>query len=239
MSKHVKPFSQYIKESYGEYVEEPLGVDFSNTFGVRAYSTMYGSEGVITIQRKGNIDPEEFSQMINWVESQGYSVNMKQSYGEFDYDDDRYWYPRIVFNKSIEESVDSMPVDFKVDDYEILDNSITVLCYFPHETEVDTYDEVVIDRDDFESWVEENISLDWTDDYYDPSEFYGHGQKSGTLTIEEWWDQAEVKEVYGALEDYIKEKGIEIRPKFDRHMDAITKTQMEHDEDQLRREQGL
>lgn len=239
MSKHVKPFSQYIKESYGEYVEEPLGVDFSNTFGVRAYSTMYGSEGVITIQRKGNIDPEEFSQMINWVESQGYSVNMNQSYGEFDYDDDRYWYPRIVFNKSIEESVDSMPVDFKVDDYEILDNSITVLCYFPHETEVDTYDEVVIDRDDFESWVEENISLDWTDDYYDPSEFYGHGQKSGTLTIEEWWDQAEVKEVYGALEDYIKEKGIEIRPKFDRHMDAITKTQMEHDEDQLRREQGL
>lgn len=236
MSNYVKSFNGYLNESFDN---DQLGQDFSERFGVYAHSRMWGSEGIITIQQKRRIDPEEFSEMLNWVESQGYLVNTKQSYGEFESDDDRYWYPRIVFNKTIEESIDSVPADFKVDDYEILDNSITVLCYFPHETDVESYDEVVIDRDDFESWVGENINLDWTDDYYDPSDFYGHGQKSGTLTIEDWWNEAEVKEIYGALESYIKEKGIEVRPKFDHHMDAITKTQMDHDEAQLRREQGL
>lgn len=236
MSNYVKSFNGYLNESFDN---DQLGQDFSERFGVYAHSRMWGSEGIITIQQKRRIDPEEFSEMLNWVESQGYLVNTKQSYGEFESDDDRYWYPRIVFNKTIEESIDSVPADFKVDDYEILDNSITVLCYFPHETDVESYDEVVIDRDDFESWVGENINLDWTDDYYDPSDFYGHGQKSGTLTIEDWWNEAEVKEIYGALESYIKEKGIEVRPKFDHHMDVITKTQMDHDEAQLRREQGL
>ena len=174
MSNYVKSFNGYLNESFDN---DQLGQDFSERFGVYAHSRMWGSEGIITIQQKRRIDPEEFSEMLNWVESQGYLVNTKQSYGEFESDDDRYWYPRIVFNKTIEESIDSVPADFKVDDYEILDNSITVLCYFPHETDVESYDEVVIDRDDFESWVGENINLDWTDDYYDPSDFYGHGQK--------------------------------------------------------------
>jgi len=143
------------------------------------------------------------------------------------------------FRGYLNESIDSMPMDFKIDDYEIKNNSITVLCYFPHETDVENYDEVVIDRDDFESWASDNVDLDWVYDYYDPSSYDGHGQDSGTLTIEEWWEQADVKEVYRALEDYIKEKGIEVRPKFDHHMDAITKSQMDHDEYQLRGEQGL
>lgn len=109
MSKHIKPFNQYINESYTEYEEEQLGKDFSNEFGVRAYSTTYGSSGQITIQRKGDIRPDEFSQMMQWVEDQGYSVNQSQSYGDFDYDDDRYWYPRIVYSKPIsDEEMDRM-----------------------------------------------------------------------------------------------------------------------------------
>ena len=127
-----------------------------------------------------------------------------------------------TFGQYLAESMNAVPVDFEVDDYNFEDNSITVLCYFPHETDVETYDEVVIDRDDFESWVEENIGLDWTHDYHDPSDFYGHGQDSGTLTVEEWWEQADAKEIYGALKNYIKDKGIEVRPKFDHHMDDIT-----------------
>lgn len=100
MSKHIKPFNQYINESY---TEEQLGIDFSNEFGVRAYSTTYTNSGQITIQRKGDIRPDEFEEMMQWVEDHGYSVNKSQSYGDFDYDDDRYWYPRIVYSKPISD----------------------------------------------------------------------------------------------------------------------------------------
>jgi len=106
---HIKPFSQYVNESYGEYTEEQLGQDFSNHFDVRAYSTTYTNSGEITIQVRGDIHPEEFSQMMQWVEDQGYSVDREQSYNDFDYDDDRYWYPRIRFKKSIsDEEMDRM-----------------------------------------------------------------------------------------------------------------------------------
>lgn len=106
MSKHIKPFTQYIAESY---TEEQLGIDFSEQFGVRAYSTTYSTSGQITIQTKGDIHPEEFAEMVQWVENQGYSVDADQSDNHFDSDDDRYWYPRIVFNKSIsDEEMDRM-----------------------------------------------------------------------------------------------------------------------------------
>jgi hypothetical protein len=109
MHKHIKPFSQYITESFGDYTPEQLGVDFSNEFNVRAYSTTYTNSGEISIQQRGDIHPEEFSAMMQWVEDQGYSVDKEQSYPDFDYDDDRYWYPRIRFKKSIsDEEMDRM-----------------------------------------------------------------------------------------------------------------------------------
>jgi hypothetical protein len=109
MQKHIKPFSQYINESYEDYKPEQLGVDFSNEFNVRAYSDTYSTSGRITIQVRGDIHPEEFSQMMQWVEDQGYSVDQGQSYPDFDSDDDRYWYPRIVFKKSVsDEEMDRM-----------------------------------------------------------------------------------------------------------------------------------
>lgn len=103
MSNHIKPFSQYITESNGDYTPEKLGVDFSNKFRVRAYSDTYSNSGKITIMLKGDIYPDEFEQMIQWVESQGLSVDIDQSSSDFDSDDDRYWYPRIVFKKSISD----------------------------------------------------------------------------------------------------------------------------------------
>jgi len=109
MHKHIKPFDQYITESFGDYTPEQLGVDFSNEFNVRAYSTTYTNSGEISIQQRGDIHPEEFSAMMQWVEEQGYSVDKEQSYPDFDYDDDRYWYPRIRFKKSIsDEEMDRM-----------------------------------------------------------------------------------------------------------------------------------
>jgi hypothetical protein len=109
MHKHIKPFDQYITESFGDYTPEQLGVDFSNEFNVRAYSTTYTNSGEISIQQRGDIHPEEFSAMMQWVEDQGYSVDKEQSYPDFDYDDDRYWYPRIRFKKSIsDEEMDRM-----------------------------------------------------------------------------------------------------------------------------------
>ena len=109
MHKHIKPFDQYITESFGDYTPEQLGVDFSNEFNVRAYSTTYTNSGEISIQQRGDIHPEEFSAMMQWVEDQGYSVDREQSYPDFDYDDDRYWYPRIRFKKSIsDEEMDRM-----------------------------------------------------------------------------------------------------------------------------------
>ena len=109
MHKHIKPFDQYITESFGDYTPEQLGVDFSNEFNVRAYSTTYTYSGEISIQQRGDIHPEEFSAMMQWVEDQGYSVDKEQSYPDFDYDDDRYWYPRIRFKKSIsDEEMDRM-----------------------------------------------------------------------------------------------------------------------------------
>jgi len=90
MHKHIKPFSQYINESNEDYTPEQLGVDFSNEFRVRAYSNTYATSGEISIQVRGDIHPEEFSNMMKWVEDQ-------------DSDDDRYWYPRIRFKKSVSD----------------------------------------------------------------------------------------------------------------------------------------
>lgn len=100
MSNHIKPFSQYITESYNE---DRLGMQFSQHFDIRAYSDTYGNSGKITIQTRGEIYPDAFEEMIQWVESQGHSVDRDQSSSDFDSDDDRYWYPRIVFKKSISD----------------------------------------------------------------------------------------------------------------------------------------
>ena len=100
MHKHIKPFDQYITESFGDYTPEQLGVDFSNEFNVRAYSTTYTNSGEISIQQRGDIHPEEFSAMMQWVEDQGYSVDKEQSYPDFDYDA----YDRETYQAQLDEN---------------------------------------------------------------------------------------------------------------------------------------
>ena len=88
-----------ITESLNEGEEEQLADEFRNKFDVRASSMMWGDEGKIDIIIRSDILSGEFEKMIQWVEDKGYKVNRNQSENQFDYDDDRYWYPRIIFSK--------------------------------------------------------------------------------------------------------------------------------------------
>lgn len=84
-----------MKESLNENQLKDLGQQFSDKFNVRAY----GDLGRIEILQRGDIDKDEFEKMIQWVESKGYKVDRDQSNEWFDWDDDRYWYPRIKISK--------------------------------------------------------------------------------------------------------------------------------------------
>lgn len=74
---------------------EDLASEFAKEFDVRAY----GSFDKIEIIYRDDIDPTTFKAMIKWVEDKGYKVNTNQSDPLFDKDDDRYYYPRIIFSK--------------------------------------------------------------------------------------------------------------------------------------------
>ena len=88
-----------ITESLNEGEEEQLADEFRNKFDVRVSSMMWGNEGKIEILIRSDISDFEFEEMIQWVEDKGYKVNRNQSGNQFDYDDDRYFYPRIIFSK--------------------------------------------------------------------------------------------------------------------------------------------
>jgi len=101
-SHNFKPFMEILhaelgmNESLNENdAAEDLGMEFSKEFDVRAFSTPYKIE----IIYKDDIDPTTFKAMIKWVEDKGYKVNTNQSDPLFDKDDDRYYYPRIIFSK--------------------------------------------------------------------------------------------------------------------------------------------
>jgi len=84
-----------IKESLNENFDNTLGEEFEAEFGFRAYAE--GSR--LEIMHRDDIDKDTFEKMIQWVESKGYKVDRDQSTEWFDWDDDRYWYPRIIFSK--------------------------------------------------------------------------------------------------------------------------------------------
>ena len=84
-----------IKESLNENFDNTLGEEFEDEFGFRAYA----DSSRISIMHRDDIDKDLFEKMIQWVESKGYKVDKGQSDNMFDWDDDRYWYPRIQFSK--------------------------------------------------------------------------------------------------------------------------------------------
>ena len=88
-----------ITESLNEGEEEQLADEFSNKFNVKVSSMMWGNNGKIEIITQNDIQIADMENMIQWIEDKGYKVDRDQSENLFDYDDDRYFYPRIQFSK--------------------------------------------------------------------------------------------------------------------------------------------
>ena len=61
------------------------------------YVSTFGNKGEITIRQKSDVSEEDFKDLTSFLEDNGYTVDYEQSYRDFDYDDDRYWMPRIRF----------------------------------------------------------------------------------------------------------------------------------------------
>jgi hypothetical protein len=79
--------------------DEQLSNEFSDKFNVKVLSTMWGNNGKIEMITQNDIQIAEFEEMIQWIEDKGYKVDRNQSENLFEYDDDRYFYPRIQFSK--------------------------------------------------------------------------------------------------------------------------------------------
>jgi hypothetical protein len=88
-----------ITESLNEGEEEQLADEFSDKFNVKVSSMMWGNNGKIEIITQNDIQIADMENMIQWIEDKGYKVDRDQSENLFDYDDDRYFYPRIQFSK--------------------------------------------------------------------------------------------------------------------------------------------
>jgi len=115
------------------------------------------------------------------------------------------------FSQYIRESYhEDQKIDWKIDDYEknVYDNLLQVYCYNPNDLSEEEYKVVDLDLAEFEDWLADNVNLEWSHDYYDPSQYDAHGQDSGTLTVDEWWDSADIKEIYSAIKDYMASSGI-------------------------------
>jgi len=63
------------------------------------YVNTFGDKGEITIRQKSDVSEEDFNALTSFLEDKGYTVDYGQSYRDFDYDDDRYWMPRIRFKQ--------------------------------------------------------------------------------------------------------------------------------------------
>ena len=93
-----------LKEYFPDITENQEANDLESKFksafpDLRILVSMYGNTGTIQIILRDDIHPDEFSDMVKFVESLGYKVSQTQSENQFDWDDDRYWYPRIQFSK--------------------------------------------------------------------------------------------------------------------------------------------
>lgn len=64
-----------------------------------------------------------------------------------------------------------------------------------------------INRDEFEKFHEANDSLDYCEDFFNPDEYDGHGQRVGTMTWEEVYDSPKTLE--SLIKEYIQAVEIE------------------------------
>jgi hypothetical protein len=68
--------------------------------------------------------------------------------------------------------------------YEVLFKEGTIII----ESVDESFDSISIEIDQFWSWVKREGLNEYCEDYYDPNEFDGHGQSSGHLSLEEYFN---------------------------------------------------
>lgn len=85
--------------------------------------------------------------------------------------------------------------------FEVLFNEDTIIV----ESVDESFDTISLELYKFWDWIKRNELNAFCEDYYDPSESDGHGQRSGYLTLEEYFTQS-----HSLIEDdlitYLKQK---------------------------------
>lgn len=66
------------------------------------YGFKGGNMGEIRSIRKQHLTDEQFEGIISFLEDRGYTVLRNKSTKDLDWDDDRYWYPSIIFTAPTE-----------------------------------------------------------------------------------------------------------------------------------------
>ncbi len=72
---------------------------------------------------------------------------------------------------------------FEIEDYTLTDENIEIILLLDGSISKD----LTIKRWDFERWLKDNQKLDYCNDYADARSFCGHGQDTGVLSLEEYW----------------------------------------------------
>jgi hypothetical protein len=59
--------------------------------------SVYGNKGDVKFRIRDNVNQKTFDKIIKYLKDNNYEVNIKQSYPDYEVDDDREWFPRIIF----------------------------------------------------------------------------------------------------------------------------------------------
>ena len=89
-----------VSENSINFNEEEIKQQFPDLF--LDYTYKGGNMGEIRSIRKQHLTDEQFEGIISFLEDRGYTVLRNKSTKDLDWDDDRYWYPSIVFTAPTE-----------------------------------------------------------------------------------------------------------------------------------------
>jgi hypothetical protein len=71
--------------------------------------SVYGNRGEVKFEIDDDVNQNTFNSVINYLEGNNFVVDRKQSYPDYDVDDDRKWFPRIRFTIKGPNTGNSLP----------------------------------------------------------------------------------------------------------------------------------
>jgi hypothetical protein len=71
--------------------------------------SVYGNNGEVKFEIDDDVNQNTFNSVINYLEGNNFVVDRKQSYPDYDVDDDRKWFPRIRFTIKGPNTGNSLP----------------------------------------------------------------------------------------------------------------------------------